>query len=328
MRTPMITRGIDRGPRARHRRGQALIEATVGIVLFLFLGLMGYETAVLQHNLTLIQEAVREAAWVAARGGNDAVVQEMIADAGTRLISGALISHAAFSFGVEVWTDTYGASSLPWSAAIAPDYANILADSTFAPGSQTRAAYLYRAQGMAIRIGVSYTMVIGAPLFGTFQAFKVRVPMTASEPIVVRNDEDRDGMVDLYEQEVFARRGLLPDRWQFGIPASLQVGGWPRPDGDDTFWYFPYSHTDTGLTTTSHLGVASAVPFGVALSDAVASDIDGDGNSSETSIGNFEQYDYDYDNDGILDEFDYHADNGADSPQILRHPVFGGRPIR
>lgn len=290
----------------------------MGIVLFLFIGIMGYEAAILQHNLTLIQEAVRESAWVAARGGNDAVVQEMISDAGTRLVTGALMSHAAFEFGVEVWTDTYGAASLPWSSAIAPNYNAVGSDSTFSPGARDRAAYLYRTQGMTIRIGVVYSMAIGAPLFGTFQTFKVRIPMTASEPIVVRNDEDRDGMVDLYEQEVFARRGRMPDVWNYALPSASSYGGWPQPDAGDVYAYFPYSHTDSG----AYLGGVL-----VAVSDAAANDIDGDGTSGETLIGNFEQYDYDYDNDGISDKFDYTASNGADSPQKLMHPVFGGRAL-
>lgn len=311
--------------RARFRRGQALIEATVAIVLFIFIGIMGYEAAVLQHNLTLIQEAVRESAWVAARGGNDAVVMEMVSDAGTRLITGAFMSHAAFSFAMEVWTDTYGAYSLPWSAMIAPTY-DVTVDSTLSPGSRDRAAYLYRTQGMTIRIGVAYTMVVGAPFFGTFEPFKVRIPITASEPIVVRNDEDRDGMVDLYEQEPFARRGMLPqtpwgDYMNFGIPTANSWGCWPIADNSspgDAFTYFPYSHTDSG---SFNGGILTAV------SDEDISNIDGDTLTNEGMIGNFEQYDYDYDNDGTQDKFDYQASNGQDSPQMLRHPRFGGRAL-
>lgn len=321
MPSPMTTTDIRRAKaRRRLRRGQALVEAMVGVVLFIYLGLMGYDIAILQHNLTLIQETTREAAWVGARQGSDERVLEMLEEAGRRLITGAFLTHDARDFGLEVWrSDTWAVTSEAWIMT------GFGADTTFAPGARRHAPHVYRAQGYVLRLGLRYVISLGAPMFGVFRPFTVSIPIVANEPFTVRNDEDRDGLADLYEQEVFARAGLIQSSWRYC--------SWPTTAAGDTMAYFPFSHTDSGGYVGGYI---------IAVSDAASDNIDGDTLSNDLEANLWKHAMYDHDNDGVEDRHDFVASPPAyrdptdtkaalpraDSPQLLVHPVFGGQRHR
>lgn len=272
-------------PSTRSRSGQALIEVFFIVILFIFVGIMAYETGVMYYNVNAVSNSLKQAVWLASGGATDEKIMAAVADVDTYLMKSALFEHRIENFGIEVWIQSPGSNTEYNIAPTSCD--NQLSPAPFpvVAAIPTRAAYVWRAHNLNIRVGLTYRAGYVAPYFGAAPTFLINLPLTASEPITARNDEDRDGLVDLYEQEFFS---LAYTTWP---PLALAAAGpWPGR---------PFHHTDSVAKNT----------------DDLDSDIDGDGlaNYVAAESGVFM---FDRDNDGISDVLDPKSGH-------LRHPRLG-----
>jgi len=182
-------------------RGQALIEVFFVILFFFFFGVMAYETGIMYYNVNQVSNSLKQAVWLASIGATDDEIMETIAEMDDALFRSAFFDHTIDNFAIEVWVPAQSGDY-----HIAPT-AN---DWRLTPGSSTRAAYLWRAHGMNVRIGLRYRAGYVAPYFGTHVLNLITINLVQSQPVLVRNDEDFDGLVDLYEPELF-RHALVGD---------------------------------------------------------------------------------------------------------------------
>lgn len=245
--------GVKR-PLREGRRAQALIEIFFVTVLFMFVGMMGYEGGVMYHNVDVVHNALKQAAWVASMGAQDPDIEPIIADCDTQLLSSVFFDHLVSDFKIEVFVPT--PDGLQLYAPTSSDKFLTGGETDPATGQYTRAAYVWRAFNMNIRLGLTYKFGYVSPYFGATPVSILSIPLSASQPITARNDEDRDGMVDIYEPEIF--NGMFMMSWA------------------------AENHTDSTL-------------YGAALkSDKVNLDIDGDQLLDTSEVG-FGMYDYDND---------------------------------
>ncbi|RMH58501.1 MAG: pilus assembly protein [Candidatus Hydrogenedentota bacterium] len=239
-RRSLPRRGIE--TRSLSESGQALIELYFAIILFFFVSIALFEIAVVYHNVNTVNNALKQGAWVASMGGTDEDIAAAISDADTQVIHSSFFDHYVTNFAITVWTMTPTGE-----VQIAPQA--ITHDGGLSPGRPDRAAYVYRAQGNNIRLGVDYTAGFVSPFFGAEPVFKIDVPLVASQAIIAENDDDRDGLVDLYEPELF-----------------IGMADWP-----DTQW-MPIDHMDSGVSDKASANIdgdtyADAVEQGFALYD-------------------------------------------------------------
>lgn len=203
--------------RRKKQAGQALIELYFIILFMFFLAIGAYEVTILYHNFNVVENALKQAVWKGALGADDITIAQTIANADEAMGHSAYFWHRVSNFGVSVWVPTPDGREI----FIAPQEAS--RDGAFTGGTGSRAAYIYRAFNMNLRVGVTYHVAFSTLWFGTANVFAFSVPLTKSQPILARNDEDRDGLVDIYEPELFTQ--LL---------------------GEDT--WVPYDHLDNGVS--------------------------------------------------------------------------------
>jgi len=281
----------NRKSKIENRLGQALIEVFFIVVLFIFVGIMGYETGLLYYNVNTISSTLKQAAWAAAAGATDDEIFDLIEEADEILLKSALFEHHIENFAIEVWFQpvTLNTSRTAAAAVAAYSIAPTPCDTQLSPGSANRAAYVWRAQGYNIRVGLTYRAGYAAPYFDASPTFLINLPLSASEVINARNDQDRDGLADIYEPELFE---LMRFNDPAGYAAWLQV-----PVG--TNGWRPFVHTDSPSHQT----------------DDSDTNLDGDGVldavASEAGIGLF-----DFNNDGVEDKFDR-------GNNLLVHPRIG-----
>lgn len=231
MRIPRIPTCISpRHPwQGRHRRascGQAMIELYFIILLFFFIAIMVYEIAITYHNFNVVNNALKQGAWLAGMGAPDEDVLQVIANADTQIAKSLFFKHQVSNLAIEVCVLTPSGE-----IQIAPTSKDIY----LSPGSATRAAYIWRACGNNIRIGCQYKVAFSSLFFGADPVFSISVYLGTSQVIAARNDEDQDGLVDLYEPELFT--GMLKETW---VPFShrdngrsdLQIDSAANVDGD------------------------------------------------------------------------------------------------
>lgn len=266
--------------RRRAEQGQALVELAFVILLFLFVAMMGFETGVVFHNINVVSNALKQGAWVASRGAQDEMIMQVVSDCDSFMMKSAWFDHRTENFSIEV----YGHDTTGQEFQIAPTQW----DAFLSPNSTTRAAYVWRAKDMNIRIGLRYVCGYVAPFMSADPMFRISLPLVASMPIAARNDEDRDGLADLYERELFLglRTAVAPDNVWMG-----------------------YNHTDTGIYDPA------------TASDRFNYDVDRDDIPDSAEAGHSR---YDYDNDGFLDAFDRGSGNNAlRHPVIGGEPLTG-----
>jgi hypothetical protein len=208
------------------------------------------------YNVNQVSNALKQGVWLASIGAPDDEIMEAISNVDQALFRTVFFDHKIEDFAIEVW-----ASTPTGEVNIAPT-AN---DWRLTPGSRTRAAYLWRAHGMNIRMGLTYKAGYVSPYFGTNALTIIEIPLVQSQPVLIRNDEDRDGLVDLYEPEFHLNQTVIGQQ-----------------AGYDTF--VALCHTDSKARG----------------SDFIGTDIDGDGrlDSSDSEAGLMM---YDFNNDGVLD---------------------------
>jgi Flp pilus assembly protein TadG len=220
--------------------GQALVEIFFVILVFMFVGMMAYETGVMYYNVNQINNALKQAVWAASLGATDEEIIDTITNTDTSLLQSVFFDHYITNFAIEVWVQNQAGEF-----DIAPTAGDaLLSPGTFNAATARRAAYLWRAQGLNIRLGLNYVAGYVSPYFGATPVFKIDLPLSASQPIIDRNDEDHDGLVDLYEPEMFASVLNLPwipfchadsganavsdpyayDRDQDNIPDTVEAG--------------------------------------------------------------------------------------------------------
>lgn len=268
-------------PRAS-RRGQALVELSFVVVIFMFVGMMGYETGVMYHNVNAVENGLKQAAWMASMGAQDEAIMATIANVDTYMMKSAWFDHRTEKFSIEVYIhDTNGAEF-----QIAPTQWDLY----LTPAAANRAAYIWRANGMNIRMGLTYVAGYVAPYMGAEPLFRISLPLVASMPIAARNDEDMDGMVDLYEQELFV-----------GVRTGVGV---------DSGW-IAQCHRDTGWYSSS------------TASDRLNADIDGDSVSDMSEAGYSR---YDYNNDGLIDPWNRGPSNNLSRHPIIGGRPLTGLP--
>jgi hypothetical protein len=209
--------------RNRRSRGQALVELFFVILLFIFVGMMSYETGVMYYNVNQINNALKQAVWAASLGASDEEIIDIITNSDTSLLQSVFFDHYISNFAIEVWVQNPAGE---FDIAPTPND-HLLSPGTFNASTRRRAAYIWRAQGLNIRLGLNYVAGYVSPYFGAAPVFKIDLPLSASQPIIDRNDEDHDGLVDLYEPEMFV--GVL------GLP------------------WIPFCHTDSGIGAVSDL---------------------------------------------------------------------------
>jgi hypothetical protein len=244
------------------RKGQALIEIFFVILFFFFFGVMAYEAGIMYYNVNQVSNALKQGVWLASIGATDDEIMDVISNVDRSLFRTVFFDHKIENFAIEVWVPTSGGEH-----NIAPT-AN---DWRLTPGSSRRAAYLWRAHGMNVRMGLTYKAGYVSPYFGTNALTLIEIALVQSQPVLVRNDEDIDGMVDLYEPELHLNQTV--------------VG---QTTGYDT--YVALSHTDSKARG----------------SDFTGTDIDGDGIADMNEAGLMM---YDFNDNGILDPFDPGAGN-------------------
>lgn len=293
-----------RSPHARRGRegGQALIELLAVVVIFSFLGIATLEAAVLYRNLNVVSNGLKEATWAAAYGAHDREINRILDDMALNLLGGAFLAYTAESFVIEVHQpagDTVRSENY-----IAP-FDDLTRDEVFSGGKRNqRAAYLYRAEGMSVRLGLLFEIGYFVPFFGTNQMISVRLPLAVAQPVAVRNDEDRDGLVDLYEPELFVAALGLP--WS---PLShIDFNDSEAADPQDTAGENPVS--DTPARVWSNID-------GDTLYDI------NDPPGAQGALVIF-AFNYDWNNDGIEDRYEAPAANAADTRTMINHPVIGG----
>lgn len=287
-------------------KGQAIVELLAVVVIFAFVGLAVLETGMLYHNMNVLSNGLKEATWAASYGAHNDKISMIMNDAAEDIVLGAFMMHRSDTFQVSVWQPGNDTGTVETAIdPLSPTEPVKFTGHMLVNGRASRAANLYRAEGYSIRLGVTYTVSFFVPLFGSAPLFSARIPLTVSEPIHATNDEDRDGLVDLYEPELLlGAAGLLS--------------------------YAPLSHLDNG---------ASDTPLASDL------DIDGDGrldidedtpvaygqgiSGDRATISNW-QYDFDNDNENstlVSREDKYEkASTSTDTQSRLRHPVIGGPP--
>ncbi len=264
-------------------RGQALIEIFFVVLLFFFVGLMGYETAVLYYNVNQVNNALKQAVWVASMGATDEEIITFVTDVDSWLLKSAFMEHIVDDFAIEMWVQTPTGEVNIAPTALDANFT----PGTFNPATARRAAYIWRAQGLNIRLGLNYKIGYVSPYFGATPVFMVNIPLAASQPVIARNDEDHDGLVDIYERELW-----------------VQYSG--------TIGYIPLSHTDTWVNSATDT-----------TSDKFRYDVDRDGRA-DTSTEEMGFGMYDYDNDGILDPFDPGTNhNWMRHPKLGGRPLSG-----
>jgi len=279
---------------SRSRSGQALIEVFFIVILFIFVGVMAYETGVLYYNVNTVSNSLKQAIWRAAVGAPDEEIMAAISDADAFLMKSALFEHRVEDFGIEVWIK-------PQNSAIEQNIAPTPCDNLLSPAAAIkagdpwprRAAYVWRAHNLNIRVGLTYRAGYVAPYFQAAPTFLINLPLTASEPITARNDEDRDGLVDLYEQELFERwRQLSPAT--YAAPTAFTTSA-------SNQWR-AYVHTDSRAHFTDDMDTNIDA-------DSILDAAEGPGIRP-----------YDFDNDDITDMLD-------PKQNFLRHPRLGGNPM-
>jgi hypothetical protein len=256
----------DRGPvRARRaQRGQAMVELAFMIIILVALVLAIFELTVMYYNNSVLTNAVHQATWAAANGAQDDIIREVLVGKMQELLITGYVQHGIRINGIEV----HNRECVDYSI-VAPyprDY------EYFTPRATEDAAYMYRAEGYHIRLSLDYTIGFSIPFIGHAQTLSV--PIVQEARITTRNDLDRDGLVDTYEQEYYC--GLY-DHALYALNTSVT--------------WVPYSHVDHGVV------------------DMTGLDDDGDGWNddvdSATVAGEWWMYaKYDRNNDGQEDKFD------------------------
>lgn len=183
------------------KRGQALIEIFFVILFFFFFGVMAYESGIMYYNVNQVSNSLKQAVWLASIGATDDEILETVAAMDRALFRSVFFDHTIDNFAIEVWVPTAGGD-----VHIAPT-AN---DRRLTPGSARRAAYLWRAHGMNVRLGLRYRAGYVSPYFGAQALNIITINLSQSQPMLMRNDEDHDGLKDLYEPELF-RNPLVGD---------------------------------------------------------------------------------------------------------------------
>lgn len=249
----------------RRESGQAQVEMLF-MILFLFAFMIGaYETSILFHNVIVLQSAVRSATWAASLGAPDKEIENIIYTRSANLIPSIFMKTYPEFLAIEIWSDVDNTT-----INIAPTAYY----SSFTPKAKYRAEYIFRATNYNIRVGIPYTIGIHIPIIQ--QNLTVKLTVLESFRIQVQNDEDHDGMVDLYEVEYFqGRRG-----------EGVNPYGDPLPSA--ALWS-PRSHNDSSVL------VGSAT---------VDSDQDGKTDYKE-ELGTFQNAHFDYDNDDVEDKLDF-----------------------
>lgn len=181
--------------RLKDIKAQALIELVGVILVMLMLGFGSMEGGIIYYNILTLNQAIENAAFIAAGGAEDNQIKELIYNESYNIITTPWIQHKLDNRGViiEVWLDE--------NTPIAPT-ASLW--NQLQPKSKYRAEYLFRAYGYIIKVGVIYTIGIYIPFIDNVS---VKVPIVGSYRIYAPNDLDRDGMSDIYEEEYF--RGVL-----------------------------------------------------------------------------------------------------------------------
>ncbi len=192
-----------------NRRAQALIEVFFVTILFIFVGVMGYEGGVMYHNVDVIHNSLKQAVWVASMGAQDEDIMPIIADADTQLLRSVFFDHMASGFTITVWIPT--PTGLQLYAPTSSDKFLTGGATDPSTGEISHAAYVWRAFNMNIRIGLNYKFGYYSPYFNAMPTNILNLPLSASQPITASNDNDFDGMVDLYEREVYS--GLMGLAW-------------------------------------------------------------------------------------------------------------------
>lgn len=265
----------------RRASGQAIIEVAFSMILFLFIALLVYEGSIVIHNLNVINNCLKQAAWIGAMGAPDDDIMSAIASSETQLAKSGFFACRASDFGITVWTQTPTGE-----IQLAPG--NASNDWNFSPGAPNRAAYIWRANNYNLRVGLKYYIAYSSTLYGVNPIFSFHVDLVSSQTIMGRNDEDRDGMVDLYEPELWCGN----------------LGG-----GNFYLWGYtdtPLSHRDRGTSDTHGFGL----------------DIDGDG-LQDLFESNEAHYDFSIASGvGWMDKFDPDTPNNR-----LRNPLIGGEAV-
>jgi len=186
----------------RTKFGQALIEIIFVVLLFMFIGMMVYETGILYYNVNMVSNSLKQAVWLASLGATDEEIINVITAVDEHLLKSVFMEHQVSDFALEVWAKTPGGEY---------DIAPLVSDDQFSPGTynastRRRAAYIWRAQGLNVRLSLNYKIGYVSPYFGATPVILVTMPLSASQAVMVRNDEDHDGLVDLYEPELFLPR--------------------------------------------------------------------------------------------------------------------------
>lgn len=192
----MISHLRRRRDASRGRKGQALIEIYFVVVLMLFIAVTLYEISIMYHNFNVVNNALKQAAWLASLGAPNEDIFAAVANADDQMGGSAFLGHYTKNFGLSVWVPMNGKE-----VEIAPNSSS--KDVYFSGGQPNVAAYLYRAADNNVRVGFTYVVGISMMFFGTDPVFKVELPLTESMSIMAQNDEDWDGLVDLYEPELF-----------------------------------------------------------------------------------------------------------------------------
>ena len=201
--------------RSDNESGQALIELYFCFVLFFFIAVLTFESSIVFHNFNVVNNALKQSVWRACMGASNEDIIQALTDADTQMARSAFFKHRVSDWGLYVWVPTASGH-----INIAPTSTS--KDANFSGGSSNMAAYIYRAQDNDIRVGVKYHVSFTSPFFGSTPVFSIPVNLTESMAVIARNDEDRDGLVDLYEPELF--QALLGEAW---TPLSHRDNGVP-----------------------------------------------------------------------------------------------------
>ncbi len=231
--------------------GQAIVELMLVVLLCLMIGIGIYETGAFLHNISVINQAVNNAAIYASWGAPISKIKATLVRETDNLLAGAFLAQKVSKQGVIVEVRNPKTDQM---IAPLPGMAFPFADHTeLSPGKKNVAEYIFWAQRYEIRVGIVYRIGIYIPFLGPITATN---PIVGSHTIQAPNDMDRDGLADSREAEyvLYYLDQTSDTPWVHPMhrdgTGQLDTAGNADPDGDGTSLgndNFPYDFDNDGV---------------------------------------------------------------------------------
>lgn len=240
--------------------GQALIELAFMIVILITIVLAIFEITVIYYNNLVVTNAVHQASWAAANGAQDEEIRNILYSKLKEMIATGYMLHDFSPVTIKVYN-----RENPDYPDVAPGPEWTCDELVYSPMKEGEAGYAFRAEGYHLQLALNYRIGISLPFIDFSDV--IEFPIVEEERIMSRNDLDRDGLVDAYEQE-----------WYRAMWSATPI---------------PFSHGDDGYSDID-------APDSDADGDGFLDDSD-----SATTAGAWWMYaKYDRDNDGLEDKYD------------------------